>query len=775
MIRLLRSLPLAGLLALALAPAAMADHAQPALDLNKVDYDPIGFFKPGDPIPADYGKSCAEVQPLLKGKVFNPSGKFNAFDNTVYEVYCLPFRNQDDKSNADPLGNGGEPRHGYCAGAPPVGDVTSADGAGVCPNHQLEYIEHYKAQMQEILGDFGVSFDTYEFEHAEGVGRNPAAIIAGSDHPEQNIIIGSHYDQTESGPASVWDSQEGHAEMIRIAKIMADYWRSTGTRPSATVKFVPMDGEEDGLLGSIDYVNNTIPPEQENNVRGYFNADPCAGGYPAFHYGTANRVDLGIQIGDNEDADVQKFNATVPDFVEAIYDRIDDKLDSRAGFEIFVSTSEGLPGIGGDIGRDVFIGTENPLLFGSDWRNFIGVGIPIFNPTPKVTGPQAGGTPGPQSVSNPPEGLYQFHTPLDNMQTINRYTGGDPSGNSYSEGYIKGMEGCSTMLAATMLRSDMGGTQTADTKPVAFFEALPNEATTGKFVNFKGGSSHQYSDVAKRTMVADDELQLKWEFGDNTPTAFGRNVKHVYKTAGTYTAKLTLTNRTTNETDSMELPIVVEDGAGDDNDPADQFSDRIPAKNSVVACQAVSAFRKASVKPAGKGLRFDFATTDPKKPVNIEVFQATKGKSKRVAKFSKTASFTWKGKKGLKKGSYFVRLVGIGANNQRDERFFALTFSRKFKKAKAFTRNDGCELVSLFRLSAPAFGKKLDIGVATTQATKVQVSVLRGKKAVKKFTKQSEANRSLKFTLSGAKLKKGVYTVVLKAGGKSFKLFTRKL
>ncbi len=140
MTRLRRILPLAGVLALAAAPAAMATHPQPPVDLNKVAYDPIGHFKPGETIPADYGKSCETVTPLLKDGVFNPSGKFNSHDTSIYEVFCLPFRDQGDESASDPLGNGGDPRHGYCGGAPPVGNIAplvgDAEASGKCPNHQ---------------------------------------------------------------------------------------------------------------------------------------------------------------------------------------------------------------------------------------------------------------------------------------------------------------------------------------------------------------------------------------------------------------------------------------------------------------------------------------------------------------------------------------------------------------------------------------------------------------------------------------------------------------
>lgn len=803
MTRLRRILPLAGVLALAAAPAAMATHPQPAVDNSKIAYDPVGHFKAGDAIPADFGKACETVQPLVKDGVFNPSGKFHAHDNSIYEVFCLPFRDQGDLSDADPLGNGGgESRHGYCAGAEPAGNiVTDPAAAGACPNHQLEFIKHFKTQMEAILGDFGVSFDVHEYEQDAGscriaredetkpcIGRLPMAVIAGSDHPEQHIVIGSHYDQTETGPASVWDSQEGHAEMIRVAKIMADYWKATGTRPASTVKFVPMDGEEDGLLGSVEYVNNVVPPEGEGNVRGYFNADPCAGGYPAFHYGGANRIDMGIQLGVSDEADVQAWNEKVQGgLVEGVFDRVDDVLENRAGFEIFVSTAEGLPGVGGDIGRDVFIDFQSPVLFGSDWQNFISVGIPIFNPTPRVTGPQTsedGGTPeNTSSVTNPPEGLYQFHTPLDNFQTMSRYSGQDPTGMQFSEAYIKGMEFCSSMLAEAMLQPEMGGTQKADTKPVAHFDALPNEATVGSFVNFNGSASHQYADAASYKLVPREGLQLKWDFGDGTQAAFGDKVKHAYKKAGTFDAKLTVTNRETGASASFTLPIVVEEGTGSDVDPSGQFADAsrtVPKNNNVVACQSSLAFSgKPTVKPSGKGLKFNF-TPSTNKPVTVDVFQATKKKNKAVASFkNKTKSFKWKGKKGLRKGIYFVRISGVGSTSQRDDRFFPLTYKKRFRNTKAFARTGSCGFLSLYRLSAPAFGKTLQIGVVTTENASVQITVKRGKKTVKRFKANTTANRASTFKLGGKKLKKGVYSVTLKAtgGGKSItdRLFTKKL
>lgn len=98
---------LATLLAFGLVPAASADHSQPARDISKLDYTPEGFFKAGDAVPL--GNAC-ETTDLFKtrrqGTRFNPSGKYNAFDNDVYEVFCLPFRNADDMNADDEFGGG---------------------------------------------------------------------------------------------------------------------------------------------------------------------------------------------------------------------------------------------------------------------------------------------------------------------------------------------------------------------------------------------------------------------------------------------------------------------------------------------------------------------------------------------------------------------------------------------------------------------------------------------------------------------------------------------
>ena len=555
------------LIVLAASGVASADHPQPSADVSKLDYSPIGHFKPGDPVPAPNAID-GPLLSLLQGKRFNPSGKYNAFDTNVFETLALPFRAAGDQSAEDPYGNGGDPRHGFCAQPfDPARPGPLAPLVGACPNHQLEYSQYFEETMRDILGDFGVSIRRYRFENPgsdntlAGSAINTAAVVPGADHPEETVIVGAHFDQTTEGPASAWDSAEGHAQVIRMAKIMADYWRATGTRPSATVKFIPWDGEESGTLGSLDYATNTIVPGEEAKVRGYWNTDPCAGGYPAFRYGNpADRIDLGIQIADPEavtvdTARIEAFNRTADSIVEQVFDRLDDELTLDVGKrEIFISRGEAAAAGGtSDIGTDVNVGTGRPLLFSSDWANFEVLGIPFFNPGPEVTGPSNDGT-----LGNP-DGIAILHTPNDNLLTINRLTGPGPSnlsGSAFSEGWAKGMEMCAALLSWGMLRADQGGAQTLSPDVVAYYEALPNEAVVNEPVTFDADGSYQYAALGTRQRLDEAKLSYSWDFGDGT-TATGKTVRHRYGEIGVYRSLLTVRNTESGQSDTMRVPITV--------------------------------------------------------------------------------------------------------------------------------------------------------------------------------------------------------------------------
>src|SRR4051812_30465563 len=179
--------------ALTWTQAALADHAQPKPDISAMEYAyadggkaPKGSYQWGEPIPGP--GDAGTLNP-------NPSGKYLAYDMDVFESLTLPGRQPGDESAKDPPGNGGMP-YGFC---PPNPMFVPQ---GHCVNHQLEYLDHFESTMKEMLSDFGVSVERYQFEspgsrQVEGAGTvgglqaaperafNISATVPGADHPDE--------------------------------------------------------------------------------------------------------------------------------------------------------------------------------------------------------------------------------------------------------------------------------------------------------------------------------------------------------------------------------------------------------------------------------------------------------------------------------------------------------------------------------------------------------------------------------------------------------------
>lgn len=601
-------------------PPASADHiAQPPLDPNLIDYTPIGYYGPADEwnLPAGVTGSATIPDPRNGPPPLNdpnPSGKWVAYDTNVWESLSLPSRHPgddcqtlppelqeerhcqagdlDDDNDLQPGGsgptgyagpNGFSAVHGTC----PASSNPTFGPWGECFNNQLEYLDHYERSMEAMLADFGGVVHRYPFispgdgergttlAAAGGQAYNIGAVVPGTDHPEETVLVSGHYDFTDSGPAAAWDSAEGHTEVMRMAYIMSDYWRKTGTRPSATVKFIPWDSEESGTHGSADYARNNIVPGQEDKVRAYFNVDPCAGAYPAYKdHNFAQRVQEVMQLSnprnfpeDNDDLSndpndrIEAFNAKAEIVVDEVFDYLDDTITSPRGEEpIFVSDAEAAAGENGGSSHRNMIETAvgGLALFTSDYRNFEPLGIPIFNLFPDYFGPHADGEPG--SL----EGLSILHTPNDNLTRINKLTSTltspgnapDPTGKFASEGWAKGMEMCSQIEAWYMLQPEMVGARTATNDVVAYYEALPNEAIINQSITFDAGGSYQYADPATRALVPERDLLYTWDFGDGT-TGAGKSVEHSYAEIGRYDSVLTVTNTTTGKKDTLSIPITV--------------------------------------------------------------------------------------------------------------------------------------------------------------------------------------------------------------------------
>ncbi|WNG32298.1 M28 family peptidase [Archangium violaceum] len=106
--------------------------------------------------------------------------------------------------------------------------------------------------VRERFESLGYTVTTHDTEDARFPTTNLIAELRGTEHPEEVVVIGAHYDAYYSGAD---DNSSGVAAMMEMARLAA------GKRFARTVRFVGFDLEELGLVGSTRYVQ-THPEER---------------------------------------------------------------------------------------------------------------------------------------------------------------------------------------------------------------------------------------------------------------------------------------------------------------------------------------------------------------------------------------------------------------------------------------------------------------------------------------------------------------------------------
>jgi N-acetylated-alpha-linked acidic dipeptidase len=100
------------------------------------------------------------------------------------------------------------------------------------------------------------------------VGKIPGAVA-----PDEWIIVGSHRDAWTFGAS---DSVSGHVSMMAVARAMSEMMKK-GWKPRRSILFISWDGEEQGLLGSTEWVED-LTTELKAKAAVYVNRDAGAGG-----------------------------------------------------------------------------------------------------------------------------------------------------------------------------------------------------------------------------------------------------------------------------------------------------------------------------------------------------------------------------------------------------------------------------------------------------------------------------------------------------------------
>ncbi|MGB0100449.1 MAG: M20/M25/M40 family metallo-hydrolase [Nocardioides sp.] len=246
----------------------------------------------------------------------------NAEDAGAEAVIIFNQGNSPDReglivANASTLGDGSSVTHGI-----PVVGATFADGVALAQTGSTAYVE---VPPIETRTDYNVI--------AEKKGKN-----------RDNVVMaGAHLDSVTEGPG-INDNGSGSAALLELAQAMRKL------KPQNTVRLAWWAAEEQGLVGSEDYVAG-LSESDRDEIAAYLNFDMVAS--PNFIYGVY-------------DADESSFEAPVPvpagsEALEDLFETFftwqeipyeDSEFSGRSDYQAFINSD--IPSSG------LFTGAEVP-------------------------------------------------------------------------------------------------------------------------------------------------------------------------------------------------------------------------------------------------------------------------------------------------------------------------------------------------------------------------------------------------------------------------------
>lgn len=142
------------------------------------------------------------------------------------------------------------------------GPVAPADWQGALP---ITY--HVGPGVQNVHLKMEFNWDLVDCHNVIGS-------LKGSDYPNEWVIRGNHHDAWTYGAS---DPISGLASMLEEARVLGEMYKA-GWKPKRTMVFCAWDGEEPGLLGSTEWVEDHAAELQQKCVA-YINSDGNGRGY----------------------------------------------------------------------------------------------------------------------------------------------------------------------------------------------------------------------------------------------------------------------------------------------------------------------------------------------------------------------------------------------------------------------------------------------------------------------------------------------------------------
>src|SRR6266851_341332 len=404
-----------------------------------------------------------------------------------------------------------------------------------------QFAAYWTQEMANNLAGFGpqVRRDTFPIH---GWRERPATLpafnmevtVPGLAHPEQEIIVGCHYDGKANSTESALDDTSGCAYELGVGKAMGDYWRSHHVYPARTVRFVIFDAEEQGLFGSFHYLDSTINGDLPN-VLAMFNEEQRGINYPARFLGKISNPFMPDYI----DVTPLQDNAAYPGrihFTPLQRERVVHFRDlwqqaipavfaqfQAVGYQSLDYYNSNNQNVSQPIftpGQQNNVHIQDDPSSNSDQVPFIYAGLPVVT----VTGDQSYYDP------NPPVWAFPYDLPEDTLALMNTYT----CGASRPSPALALALALPAMLTTWMLNQpDMLGQAVADGNPVAAISDI-GQTVAGQSIALDAKASFDPSN-------ASNPLGYAWNFGDGV-SATGISVNHTYQQVGNYMLTLTVTS-----------------------------------------------------------------------------------------------------------------------------------------------------------------------------------------------------------------------------------------
>ncbi len=150
------------------------------------------------------------------------------------------------------------------------------------PRNRFTSPGHLEAVKDSIEQAFiAADLETYRSAVPDGnyTGQNIIGQLAGTTQAETVFIIDAHFDSVSNSPGAD-DNGSGVAGVLEVLRVLAPY------RFSKTLRFIGFDLEEEGLVGSAHYVQNSITAEEtiegvfNMEMIGYYSGEPNSQDFP---------------------------------------------------------------------------------------------------------------------------------------------------------------------------------------------------------------------------------------------------------------------------------------------------------------------------------------------------------------------------------------------------------------------------------------------------------------------------------------------------------------